>query len=278
MKLINLGCGSQFHPDWINVDIISSSPQVQAHDIRENIPYPTDYFDACYSSHVIEHMSKSEVSNVINECYRVLKPQGIIRVVVPDLESVVKDYLKALERVAAGEKEVESEYDWMTIEVLDQLGRSFSGGEMGAHLSNPNLSDREKDFIKYRIGTEAEKYWVTAPISNQKSLAERFRSIEIPNLINKLKNSFLEFIIFTLGGTKSQQAYKEGLFRNSGEIHRWMYDRFSLQRLLEQSGFINVKICHVDESQIPFFEKYGLDTSEGKVRKPDSLFMEAIKP
>jgi hypothetical protein len=74
------------------------------------------------------------------------------------------------------------------------------------------------------------------------------------------------------------QAFEEGVFRNSGEIHRWMYDRYSLRRLLEQAGFIDVRICRADESRIPDFNSYNLDVVEGKVRKPVSLFMEGIKP
>jgi predicted SAM-dependent methyltransferase len=276
MKLLNFGCGSTFHPDWINVDLVSSSPAVQIHDIRTNLPYPNEYFDACYSSHAIEHMRKDESSNVIDECYRVLKPQGIVRIVVPDLESIVKAYLTTLERVVSGVKEAESEYDWMIIEMLDQLVRSSSGGEMGIYLSNPNISERNKDFIRNRIGAEAENYWKND--SDSKSLREKITSKKLSWFFEMSRSFLLQFLVFAIGGTQSKQALKEGLFRNSGEIHRWMYDRYSLQRLLERSGFINIHICSADESQIPDFNKYGLDILKEKVRKPDSLFIEAFKP
>jgi len=57
-----------------------------------------------------------------------------------------------------------------------------------------------------------------------------------------------------------------------------MYDRFSLRRLLEQSGFIDVRVCRADESRIINFHQYNLDVIEGEVRKPGSLFMEGVKP
>jgi SAM-dependent methyltransferase len=276
MRLINLGCGSQFHTDWINIDLVSSSPQVRAYDIRKNIPYPDDYFDACYSSHVIEHMSKTEVNNIINECYRVLKPRGTVRIVVPDFESVTRAYLNTLDRVASGEQSEEADYDWMLIEVLDQLVRSSSGGEMGTHLSDPALSEQAKDFISERIGSEAEHYWKTE--QKPKSLAQKIASKKLLWYFEKSKSTLLEFLVLTLGGNKARQSFKEGLFRNSGEIHRWMYDRYSLQRLLTNSGFTNTRICQASESEIQDFGKYGLDVFEGKTRKPDSLFMEAFKP
>ena len=68
------------------------------------------------------------------------------------------------------------------------------------------------------------------------------------------------------------------MFRESGEIHRWMYDRFSLQRLLNQAGFVEVKVCNADVSSIPAFNSYELDMLDNKVRKPDSLYIEAVKP
>ena len=80
-----------------------------------------------------------------------------------------------------------------------------------------------------------------------------------------------------IAGNEAKQAFEEGLFRNSGEIHRYMYDRFSLRRLLAQSDFTNVCVCRPDESRITDFNNYNLDVLDGKTRKPDSLFVEAIK-
>ena len=71
---------------------------------------------------------------------------------------------------------------------------------------------------------------------------------------------------------------KIGKFRLSGEIHQWMYDKYSLGKLLKETGFKNIKVCNSFESSIPDFNKYHLDIEEdNSIRKPDSLFMEAIK-
>jgi hypothetical protein len=57
-----------------------------------------------------------------------------------------------------------------------------------------------------------------------------------------------------------------------------MYDRFSLRRLLEQCGFVGVIRRTAHESGIPDFAQYQLDSDGERVRKPDSLFMEGLKP
>jgi hypothetical protein len=89
----------------------------------------------------------------------------------------------------------------------------------------------------------------------------------------ELAKIFVSWIL----GKRGRQALSEGLFRQSGEIHCWMYDRFSLRRLFEDAGFSSVKVYSAFESSIPNFSLYQLDTVNNKVRKPDSLFIESIK-
>jgi len=68
--------------------------------------------------------------------------------------------------------------------------------------------------------------------------------------------------------------------RKSGEVHRWMYDRVSLVLLLEEVGFSQCEVMTFDQSSIPNWDKYNLDISRHGPfpRKPDSLFVEGIKP
>lgn len=274
MRLLNLGCGTVFHPAWINVDIASSSPEVQIYDIRRKLPYPDAYFDACYSSHVIEHFKPEEAEKMLAECWRVLKPQSIVRIVVPDLESIVREYLKALEQVESGKKASIPNYDWMMLELYDQTVRSYGGGKMGRYMTNPNIANGE--FVRARVGAEIDNYLTNQPL--KQSVWQRAKSKSYAQLIQRLRNTLAKLIVSLLAGQQAKTAFEEGIFRHSGEIHQWMYDRFSLRRLLEQSGFVAVRVCRADQSSIPDFGSYHLDVINNKVRKPDSLFVEAIKP
>ncbi|ETR69785.1 MAG: hypothetical protein OMM_09304 [Candidatus Magnetoglobus multicellularis str. Araruama] len=62
------------------------------------IPYADYSVDVVYHSHVLEHMPRQFAPVFIQECFRVLKIGGIIRVAVPDLERIVREYLKNLEQ------------------------------------------------------------------------------------------------------------------------------------------------------------------------------------
>jgi SAM-dependent methyltransferase len=120
---LNLGCGPNAPAGWVNVDgswnawfshhkrlrsalqligIINSSNQGAqwnvspvVHDLRKPLPFQENTFSAIYASHVLEHLYRVEADALLAECKRVLKPGGVVRLVVPDLHSLVLDYLKS---------------------------------------------------------------------------------------------------------------------------------------------------------------------------------------
>ncbi len=70
---------------------------------------------------------------------------------------------------------------------------------------------------------------------------------------------------------------KLGRFRLGGEIHQWMYDKYSLRKLLSENGFSQFEIMTAFTSKLPGWSNYELDGSQGKIRKPDSLFVEGVR-
>lgn len=63
-------------------------------DVRRGVPYPDESAAVVYSSHMIEHMYRSEALSFLREARRVLAPMGVCRVVVPDVASIVRWYLE----------------------------------------------------------------------------------------------------------------------------------------------------------------------------------------
>ncbi len=57
--------------------------------MTNSLPFKANSIEAIFSSHVFEHLFMDEVERLISECYRVLQPDGVIRVVVPDLEKII---------------------------------------------------------------------------------------------------------------------------------------------------------------------------------------------
>jgi SAM-dependent methyltransferase len=119
---LNLGCGPNAPQGWVNLDgswnawfthhqrlrrtlqrigIIDAANQGAqwkvspiVHDLRRPLPFQENTFSAIYASHVLEHLYRVEADGLLADCWRVLAPGGIIRLVVPDLRAMVTDYMK----------------------------------------------------------------------------------------------------------------------------------------------------------------------------------------
>lgn len=267
-QLLNVGCGRCYHPRWTNIDLVAHGPEVRQYDLRRGLPYDCDAFDAVYHSHVLEHLTPQDAASMLRECHRVLRPGGVLRVVVPDLEGIARTYLKTLEAAADGQDELAlANHQWMTLEMLDQMTRQSCGGEMGRAMRRSDQPNR--DFICARMGSEMEP----SSTKSRKTLGMR-----LSRLSGRIRKQLALAAVTLFDGAAGRAGYLEGRFRQSGEIHRWMYDRVSLARLLGQVGFVGTQVCRADESRIPHFDSYQLDRVNGAMRKPDSLFVEAIKP
>jgi predicted SAM-dependent methyltransferase len=267
MDCLNLGCGYHFNSAWTNVDFITTAKGVIAYNLTKGIPFPDASFDVVYHSHVLEHFSKSGAENFLKECDRVLRPQGILRVVVPDLEQIVRNYLIALERASAGSEEWAANYEWMLLEMYDQVVRNTPGGEMKEYLHREEIPNEE--FIIKRYGKEAKTLIEIARQQRQKpkNLLQKIYLF----MINR-RDMWLNFL-----SNKSYQSFQIGSFRQGGEIHQWMYDRYSLSLLLKKCNFENIIQRTATDSYIANWADFNLDTLDGTVYKPDSLFMEAVK-
>ncbi len=270
LAYLNLGCGATFHKDWTNVDFVSNSEEVMAHNLLQGIPFPDNNFSVVYHSHVLEHFPKDKALEFINECYRVLKPNGIIRIAIPDLEQIGLNYIKYLNESLQGVPGASRKYEWTILELFDQVVRSKTGGEMIEYIKN--TSNNNDAFILERNGHEVQRI-MDMYRSNSSSLTNDFsfssRLKEIPKRIRR------KLIAILLG--KEDIAYQIGKFRLEGEIHQWMYDRYSLKKILDDIGFKNVEVKNKFESIIPDWKNFNLDGKDGVLRKPDSLFMEAFK-
>ncbi len=124
---VNLGSGLRVAPGWINVDgslktllagkpdfviglahnfltdrsiareqfreILSNNTFVH-HDLKYGVPMPDSSVDFIYTSHTLHHLYRDQAQKLLNDCCRALKPGGVIRIAVPDLEYIFALYGK----------------------------------------------------------------------------------------------------------------------------------------------------------------------------------------
>ena len=260
--LLNLGCGDRTHSAWVNIDY-SRAAKIKAwlvvrrwvrsplpsnylnHDLRKGIPFADGAAEVTYSSHVLEHLPRELGLGFCREQWRVLRLGGIIRVVVPDLEGLAFEYLNSIQAARQGGDEAALRHEWSVIRLIDQLVRTKPGGQMQSWLKE----HRELSFVRELSGIFAE-------ISSARTGETRSCWLRpIRDWMLQVRNP-----------------------AQSGELHRWMYDEFSLGRLLAQAGFSHISKVDAGLSQIAGWSQYFLDRSpDGEIHQPGSLYMEATR-
>lgn len=93
MKL-NIGCGDNYLKGYINIDSNRNSRAdriMQAHDLD----FKSGSVVEIIARHIIEHLGFFKAKYFLSECFRVLKPGGILKIETPHIEKTFKIFLKA---------------------------------------------------------------------------------------------------------------------------------------------------------------------------------------
>lgn len=91
--LVNLGCGGNGALGWVNVDGYPGPNVNCVCDCRTKLPFPDGSARGIFSEHFFEHLDYTdEVPSFLAECLRVLRPGGVIRIVVPDAGKYLRAY------------------------------------------------------------------------------------------------------------------------------------------------------------------------------------------
>lgn len=88
---INMGCGwRDFGKGWIHIDG-GNYDHLDYTDITK-LEFKDNTIDLIYASHLIEYFDREEVIPLLQEWYRALKPNGTLRIAVPDFYKMVQLY------------------------------------------------------------------------------------------------------------------------------------------------------------------------------------------
>lgn len=121
---LNIGCGPVQPPGWVNIDnsnrakLASRLPwldrfltklsllpptefnrKTRTADVVRHIPFPNASVAAIYSGEMLEHFTASQGERFLAECFRVLRPGGVLRLRVPDNYRFWKQYIEQYEAI-----------------------------------------------------------------------------------------------------------------------------------------------------------------------------------
>jgi predicted SAM-dependent methyltransferase len=80
---LHLGSAAAVKQGWVNIDLVGHRVDL-AWNLLRPLPFPSAAADAVFHEHVLEHFSFPDALRVLQECFRVLRPGGVLRVGVPD--------------------------------------------------------------------------------------------------------------------------------------------------------------------------------------------------
>lgn len=94
---LNIGAGGGwYHPDYVTLDAIKNKyiNNSIVQDIVKNpiLPFKDNSFSAVYSSHCFEHLLEKDLLFALKEIKRILKPDGVLRIVVPNIRLFFEAY------------------------------------------------------------------------------------------------------------------------------------------------------------------------------------------
>ena len=87
---LNIGCGKFPRPGWINLDNKVRPGVDCVADLRADLPFPERSVDYAVAIHVLPHIPLAALPAALARIRRVLKPGGVLRLALPDLEKAIE--------------------------------------------------------------------------------------------------------------------------------------------------------------------------------------------
>lgn len=94
IRRLHWGCGSRRPDGWINSDRKEGPGIDISCDILNGLPLDTGSIDYAVSIHALQEESYPDLVPVLKELRRVLRPNGVLRLGLPDLDRTIQAYLR----------------------------------------------------------------------------------------------------------------------------------------------------------------------------------------
>ena len=146
---VNVGAGPFGETGWINLDLFDANNISFTYDCRRKLPFRNNSVTRIRCEHVFEHLDRVfEAPVFLAECLRCLKPDGVIRVVVPDAEKFVRAYC---ENTAASWAELDIDIngfkeDWQPMDALNKIFHQAGEHKFGYDFGTLSTSIKNVGF------------------------------------------------------------------------------------------------------------------------------------
>jgi len=142
--LLNAGSGDKGRSGWVNMDAFPCESVNCVYDCRKVFPFPDEAVRAIFCEHFFEHLDYTEeVPHFLSECFRVLQPGGVLRIIVPDAGRYLHAYV---------------EPGWLELERLRLLDAEHAekGGEVRYHTKMEVINEVFRQAYEHKYAYDHE--------------------------------------------------------------------------------------------------------------------------
>ena len=269
---VNIACGTVYvdSPNWRNFDYAPVASSIKKANLLSRLTIDDASVDVVYSSHFFEHIPRNNVREFVKECYRILKSGGKIRLVLPDLEELCREY------ISQRDKDQHVKADFVVHEMLDQCVRKTPGGELKQYFDRIK-EENDTDLLEYIKERTGDEFFDNVDGMGEFKKINIFKKLlNFKKIIGRMEQIYVRLLLMLLPAAFRQQNIS---FTHVGERHTWIYDFYSLSNILQDCGFVSVEKKSYDKTSIEGFPLYPLDVSrENTPRKGrESMYIEATK-
>ena len=153
-RRLNLGCGTDIRPGWVNLDIAGLPGVDVVHDINVlPLPFADGSFDEILCNDILEHV---DLVPVLKECHRILAPGGRMRIEVPHFTSS-NNYVDPTHR------------NRFSVKTFRFFARdTFEGSRRGSYYFDFSFSSVAFTRLKFVHGWPYFWNWVVSPLINSR--------------------------------------------------------------------------------------------------------------
>lgn len=144
---VNVGAGPFGETGWVNIDLFDANNISFTYDCRRKLPFKNNTVSRIRCEHVFEHLDRVFEGPVfLTECFRCLKPGGVLRIVVPDAEKFIRAYYV---NTAASWAELDIsgfKDDWQPMDALNKIFHQAGEHKFGYDFGTLSFSIKSVGF------------------------------------------------------------------------------------------------------------------------------------
>ncbi len=242
LKGINVGSGRNWKEfRFIGIDRLNGEKL----DEKSIFPFKDESINYVYSSHFIEHVVDDVVDNFLNESFRILKKNGVIRIVTPDFE-------KLHEVLLNNDLDFYKSFGFQGREEWDKFGidRNLVNYTLHFFANYQNIEFEESEKPDFNN----DDFFRGPPKLDEKLVLEKAKSCDT-----------LEFGAWVISHIPKEY------FDFNGHINTFTHKK--IEQMLLNSGFKDIRRTNIAKSKVKQFNKFDNSPPREKL----SIYIEAIK-